>query len=69
MKKQGKSTGWTALIGYAEETLRRTQLRAQQLEAMIAVFRAHSEAGDPCPADLAESVLREQKSQKRLKTA
>jgi hypothetical protein len=56
MKRRKKSNGWPAIIEYAEEKLRLTKLRVQQLEALIAVFRAHFEAGDPCPSDLAAST-------------
>jgi hypothetical protein len=58
MRKRKSTEGpqWPEIIAYAEDKLKRTKLRAGQLEALISVFRAHSEAGDPCPTELVKSI-------------
>ena len=55
-KESSSSTNWAEIIEYTQDKLKKTKLRAKQLEALLTVFRAHSEAGDPCPADLVGSV-------------
>jgi hypothetical protein len=55
-KKGSDTHNWAEIIEYGEEKLKRIKLRKTQLEALLRVFRAHSEAGDPCPTDLVSSV-------------
>ena len=60
-----KVTGnWRLLVDYSEAKLRRIRAGGAQLEAMIALFRAHAEAGDPCPIDLVDAIKADKQATK-----
>jgi hypothetical protein len=59
--KSSSNRKWAEIIDYAEAKLKRSRLRVNQLEALIAVFRANCEAGEACPTELARSVQEDRK--------
>jgi hypothetical protein len=52
--RQTPKAHWKALIKIAEAKIERSRLKTQQLEALLADFRAQAKAGKPCPTEIAE---------------
>jgi hypothetical protein len=57
MAKQAKSTKqpikWEEVIQFTEEKIRRTDLKSEQLRALVRRFRARQAAGEPSPFEVA----------------